>query len=45
VWGSAAVWGTGGTSANAAVWGTVAVWGTSTSNGGETMKLLVNGEN
>jgi serine protease AprX len=45
VWGSTAVWGTTGTQANAAVWGTTAVWGTSASDAGETLSLLINGEN
>jgi serine protease AprX len=45
VWGSAAVWGTSGTTANAAVWGSTAVWGTGTKPAGETMSLLLNGEN
>jgi serine protease AprX len=45
VWGSAAVWGTSGTQANSAVWGTTAVWGTSTGDGGESLSLLINGEN
>jgi serine protease AprX len=45
VWGNTAVWGTAGTQGNTAVWGTHAVWGTTTSDTGETMSLLVNGEN
>jgi serine protease AprX len=45
VWGNTAVWGTGGTQGNTAVWGTHAVWGTTTSEAGEAMTLLVNGEN
>ena len=45
VWGSAAVWGTSGTTASAAVWGSSAVWGTSTKPAGESLSLLLNGEN
>jgi serine protease AprX len=45
VWGNTAVWGTAGTQGNTAVWGTHAVWGTTTSDTGETMSLLINGEN
>jgi serine protease AprX len=45
LWGSTAVWGSSGTPGNATVWDTHAVWGTTTSNTGEAMPLLINGEN
>jgi serine protease AprX len=45
VWGNTAIWGAGGTQGNTALWGTHAVWGTTTSDTGEAMTLLVNGEN
>ena len=45
IWGATEVWGTSGTQGNSAVWGTHAVWGTTTSDRGEAMTLLVNGEN
>ena len=45
IWGSSEVWGAGGTQGNATVWGTHAVWGTTTNDAGESMALLVNGEN
>jgi serine protease AprX len=45
IWGATEVWGTGGTQGNAAVWGTHAVWGSTTNDAGESMTLLVNGEN
>jgi serine protease AprX len=45
LWGNTAVWGTGGTQGNTAVWDTHAVWGTTTSDSGESLTLLINGEN
>ena len=45
LWGAGAVWGTSGTTSNSAVWGSGAVWGTSTNDAGESLSLLINGEN
>lgn len=45
VWGSTEVWGTTGPQGNTAIWGAHAVWGTTTSDSGEAVTLLVNGEN
>jgi serine protease AprX len=45
LWGAHAVWGTGDPTGSAAVWGTHAVWGSSTNDSGETLSLLINGEN